>query len=333
MPPAFHQSSDSVPVEKHSGWRYSSFAASCSAINRSSKMKVGFIGLGRMGFALASNLLRNRVDLVVLDIQPEPVDKLVARGATRAPDASGLAAQVDVVFTMLPGPKQAREVILGPDGVLAGLAPGKVLVELSTIDTETVDDLHLAAKAKGIRFADAPVGRLAAHADRGESLFMLGASSNDYAELEPLLLKMGSTVLHCGEPGSGTRMKLINNLMVLCYCQLNSEALVLAKALGMDIQKTFDVLTGTTASNGQLKEKWPSKVLKGELSAGFDIALGFKDLTLACQAAQAVAVSLPVGNLVRNMFQLARHAGKDGQDTSSLTDYWAEANGVDHVRL
>lgn len=296
-------------------------------------MKVGFIGLGRMGFALASNLLRNSVDLVVLDIQPEPVNKLVAQGAIRATDACSLAAQVDVVFTMLPGPRQAREVILGSKGVLAGLAPGKVLVELSTIDTETVDDLHLAAKAKGIRFADAPVGRLAAHADRGESLFMLGANSHDYLELEPLLLTMGSTVLHCGEPGSGTRMKLINNLMVLCYCQMNSEALVLAKALGMDIRKTFDVLTGTTASNGQLKEKWPVKVLKGDLSPGFDIALGFKDLTLACQAAQAVAVSLPVGNLVRNMFQLARHAGKDGQDTSSLTDYWADANGVDHVRL
>ncbi len=296
-------------------------------------MKVGFVGLGRMGFALASNFLRNHIELVVFDIHPDPVEKLVAQGATPARDANSLAAQVDIVFTMLPGPKQAREVILGSTGLLAGLSPGKVLVELSTIDTETVDELYRAAEAKGIRFADAPVGRLAAHADRGESLFMLGARNDDYVALEPLLLKMGSTVLHCGDPGSGTRMKLVNNLMVLCYCQMNSEALVLAKALGMDIRKTFDVLTGTTASNGQLKEKWPAKVLKGDLTPGFDIALGFKDLTLACQAAQAASVSLPVGNLVRNMFQLARHAGKDGQDTSSLTDYWAEANGVDPVRL
>lgn len=296
-------------------------------------MKVGFIGLGRMGYALASNLLRSKVDLIVYDIQPGPVEELAAHGATRADDVKTLAAQADVVITMLPGPKQAREVTLGPEGVLAGLTSGKILIELSTIDTETVDELYRAAKEKSIRFADAPVGRLAAHADRGESLFMLGANSTDYVELEPLLLKMGSTVLHCGEPGSGTRMKLINNLMVLCYCQLNSEALVLAKALGMDVRRTFDVLTATTASNGQLKEKWPVKVLKGDLTPGFDIALGFKDLTLACQASQSVSVSLPVGNLVRSMFQLARHAGKDGQDTSSLTDYWAEANGVDRVRF
>lgn len=296
-------------------------------------MKVGFIGLGRMGFALASHLQRNGVDLTVHDIQAAPVDKLVALGASRAPSARALAEVADVVFTMLPGPKQAREVILGAGGVLAGLRKGAALIELSTIDTDTVDELCRAAREKGVRFADAPVGRLAAHADRGESLFMLGATQADRADLEPLLLKMGTTVLHCGEPGAGTRMKLINNLMVLCYCQLNSEALALATSLGLDTRKTFDVLTGTTASNGQLKEKWPAKVLKGDLTPGFDIALGFKDLTLACQAAQSAGISLPMGNLARSMFQLARHAGKDGQDTSSMTDFWAEANGLPPIRL
>ena len=296
-------------------------------------MKVGFIGLGRMGFALASHLQRNGMDLTVHDVQSAPVEKLVALGASRAINVQALAASVDVVFTMLPGPKQVREVILGAAGVLAALRQGSLLVELSTIDTDTVDELRRAARDKDVRFADAPVGRLAAHADRGESLFMLGATEADHAELEPLLLKMGTTVLHCGEPGSGTRMKLINNLMVLCYCQLNSEALVLGSALGLDTRKTFDVFTSTTASNGQLKEKWPVKVLKGDLTPGFDIALGFKDLTLACQAAQSAAVSLPMGNLARSMFQLACHAGKDGQDTSCMTDFWAESNGLDLLRL
>ncbi len=296
-------------------------------------MKLGFIGIGRMGFALASNLLRNKADLTVFDVQPGPVEKLSALGAKAASSVKALSASVDVVFTMLPGPRQVRDVVLGPAGVLENLGQGKALIELSTIDTDTVDELDRACQARGVRFADAPVGRLAAHADRGESLFMLGCRDADYPELEPTLLKMGSTVLHCGGPGAGTRMKLINNLMVLCYCQLNSEALVLAKSLGMDIRKTFDVLSGTTASNGQLKEKWPVKVLKGDLTPGFDIALGFKDLTLACQAAQSSGVSLPVGNLVRNLFQLARHAGKDGQDTSSMTDFWAQANGIDAIRF
>ncbi|WP_144630208.1 NAD(P)-dependent oxidoreductase [Bordetella genomosp. 13] len=291
-------------------------------------MKAGFIGLGRMGFALAANLLRNNVDVVVFDIQPDPVKTLVGQGAVAGANVEEVVKDADVVFTMLPGPQQSRDVVLGADGVLAHMREGKLFIELSTIDTDTVDAIGRAAQQKGIRFADAPVGRLATSADRGESLFMLGARDADFEECQSILLRMGSTVLHCGDPGSGTRMKLINNLMVLCYCQLNSEALVLASSLGMDIRKTFDVLTGTTASNGQLKEKWPIKVLKGDLAPGFDIALGFKDLTLACQAAQTSGVSLPVGNLVRGMFQLARNAGYDGKDTSSMTEFWANANGV-----
>lgn len=296
-------------------------------------MKVGFIGLGRMGFPLASHLVSNGVDATVFDVRTEQAEQLVTLGARAAIDIAQLAGTVDIVFTMLPGPKQVREVVLGVNGVLANMKPGAFLVELSTIDIDTVDDVARVAKEKGLRFADAPVGRLAAHADRGESLFMLGAADEDAVALEPVLLKMGSTVQRCGGPGAGTRMKLINNLVVLCYCQLNSEALVLAKSMGLDVGKTFDVLTGTTATNGQLKEKWPVKVLKGDLTPGFDIALGFKDLTLACQAAQSVGISLPVGNLVRSLFQLARHAGKDGQDTSSMTDFWSESNGLAPIRF
>lgn len=296
-------------------------------------MKVGFIGLGRMGFPLASHLVKNGLVVTAFDLNLTQIEKFKQLGGSSAEDIQTLAQNSDVVFTMLPGPKQSKDVILGENGVLANLAEGKYLIEMSTIDTDTVDLLYTHAKEKNIKFADAPVGRLAAHADEGKSLFMLGAEDADFSDLENLLHKMGTTVLHCGAPGAGTRMKLINNLMVLCYCQLNSEALVLAQGLGLDARKTFDVLTGTTASNGQLKEKWPVKVLNDDLTPGFDIALGFKDLTLACQAAQSAGISLPVGNLVRNMFQLARHAGKDGQDTSSMTDYWAEVNEVAKIRL
>lgn len=296
-------------------------------------MKIGFIGLGRMGFPLASHLVKNGLDVTAFDLNPAQIEKFIQLGGRNASNIQEIAADSDVVITMLPGPKQSIDVILGDNGVLAHLAEGKYLIELSTIDTDTVDLLYKHAKEKNVKFADAPVGRLAAHADLGQSLFMLGAEESDFAFLQDFLLNMGTTVLHCGEPGAGTRMKLINNLMVLCYCQLNSEALVLAQGLGLDAKKTFEVLTGTTASNGQLKEKWPQKVLKNDLTPGFDIALGFKDLTLACQAAQSSGISLPVGNLVRNMFQLARHAGKDGQDTSSMTDFWAEANNIEKIRL
>lgn len=129
-------------------------------------MKVGFIGLGRMGYALVPHLLHNQVELIVYCIQPAAVERLVTQGAVCATTVQELARCVDVVFTMLPGPKQARAVVLGDLGVLSGLRTGAFLVELSTIDTDTVDELGRAAREKGVRFADAPVGRLAVHADR-----------------------------------------------------------------------------------------------------------------------------------------------------------------------
>src|SRR3546814_20642784 len=105
---------------------------------------------------------------------------------------------------------------------------------------------------------------------------------------------------------------------------MNSEALVLAQALGLDLNNTFNVLTSTTASNGQLKQKWPNKVLKGDLSPGFDLALGYKDISLASNAGAPSQVALPVCDTTRNVLRLALASGKAGQDTSCIHDFWAE---------
>lgn len=296
-------------------------------------MRIGFIGLGRMGFPLARSLVRNKQDVTAFDIDPSVTQALKNEGAKAAQSIAEVCRASDIVFTMLPGPKQVRDVFYSDDGIAKNLAPESIYIDLSTVDTETVDELAREASKLGIVFGDAPVGRLAAHADRGESLFMLGIDQDIQSRVEPVLLKMGTTVLYCGKAGTGTRTKLVNNLMVLSLCQINSEALVLAKALGLDTNLIFEVLTGTTASNGQLKEKWPNKVLKGDLTPGFDLALGLKDLTLASKAAQQAGVSLPVGDVSRNMFQLALKAGHAGQDTSCMTDFWANANGIEPLRL
>jgi 4-hydroxybutyrate dehydrogenase/sulfolactaldehyde 3-reductase len=184
-----------------------------------------------------------------------------------------------------------------------------------------------------LAYADSPVGRLAAHADRGESLFMVGAHEDVYVRIRPLLDAMGTTIYHCGKPGTGTRTKLVNNFLVLSYCQLNSEALTLAAAQGLDLQKTLDVLLETTAVNGQLRDKWPVKVLRGDTTPGFDIALGLKDLTLACRAAEQAGVSVVLGEKARDIFQRAVDEGYAGQDTSVLTDFWSDFNSCKPIRL
>src|SRR5690606_39699175 len=132
------------------------------------------------------------------------------------------------------------------------------------VDISAVDKLEAEYAKPAISYGDATVDRVADHDERGESHYMLGIDESHRETVEPVLYLMGTTVHYCGQAGSGTRTKLVNNMMVLCYCQINSEALVLAKALGLDVRKTFDVITSTTANNGQLKEKWPNKVLGGD---------------------------------------------------------------------
>lgn len=296
-------------------------------------MRIGFIGLGRMGFSLARSLLRNQQSVTVFDLNKDPVEKLKAEGANVASEISSLCKNSDIVFTMLPGPQQIKKVALGENGIIHSLKPGAIYIDMSTIDVDTVDLLNQSFTQQGITFGDAPVGRLAMHADRGESLFMLGIDQQFLPIVEPILYKMGTTIHHCGNAGSGTRTKIINNMMVLCYCQINSEALVLAKGLGLDITKTFNVLVNTTANNGQLKEKWPNKVLAGDLTPGFDLALGYKDISLASSAGAVSNVALPVCDTAKNIFRMALASGKSGQDTSCLTDFWAETNGIEKIRL
>lgn len=296
-------------------------------------MKIGFIGLGRMGFSLASSLLKQQQKVLAFDLNSEAMAKLKEKGAFASADITAVAKEADIVFTMLPGPKEVLAVLTGADGVFNNLKQGSICLDLSTVDTQTVDQLSEVATKRGIIFGDAPVGRLAAHADRGESLFMLGIAPEYVKTVEPILLKMGTTVTYCGPAGCGTRTKLINNLMVLSYCQINSEALVLAKSLGLEVDLIYNVLTGTTASNGQLKEKWPNKVLKGDLSPGFDLTLGHKDLSLVCKAAELNNIKLPIGNIAKDIFEKAIAAGYSGKDTSSLTDYWSSINNISNIRF
>jgi len=211
--------------------------------------KIGFIGLGNMGRGMASNIRRKQFAMMVYDLNPIPVAALMELGAEQAADAAALGRASSIAITMLPGPK---EVSATAATLLENMAPGSLLIDMSTVDPETTDALAAAAAAKGVGFVDAPVGRLAAHADRGESLFMVGASDADFARAKPLLEAMGTTIHHCGPPGSGTRTKLVNNYLAIILCQLNAEALSLSQGFGLTLETTLEVLHGTTATNGQL---------------------------------------------------------------------------------
>jgi 4-hydroxybutyrate dehydrogenase/sulfolactaldehyde 3-reductase len=296
-------------------------------------VKIGFIGLGNMGRPMASNLCRKGFQVVVHDVAPAPVAELVRLGARQGEGAAAVAAASDVVLTMLPNSAVVHEVVGGADGVLAHARSGSVVIDMSTIDPRVTDALAAAAASKGIGFVDAPVGRLASHAERGESLFMVGAADDTFARVKPLLEAMGTSIHHCGGVGAGMRTKLVNNYLAIISCQLNAEALALSQRFGLSLEKTLEVLYGTTATNGQLKIAWPAKVLKGDLEPGFTIDLAHKDLTLIIEAGSAAAVPMPVAAVAREAFSTARSRGYGGRDFSSMVDVLCEIAGIEKPRL
>jgi 4-hydroxybutyrate dehydrogenase/sulfolactaldehyde 3-reductase len=294
---------------------------------------IGFIGLGNMGRPMAANLARKGASVVVYDISADRVAALTAAGARAARSVADVATASEIVFTMLPDSAAVEQVIDGRDGVLAHLRSGGVVVDMSTIDPRATDRLAAAARARGVAFVDAPVGRLASHAERGESLFMVGADDATFARVKPLLEAMGTTIHHCGPVGTGMRTKLVNNYLAIISCQLNAEAIALSQRFGLSLEKTLEVIHGTTATNGQLKIAWPAKVLKGDTEPGFTIDLAHKDLTLIVQAAEGEHVPVPIATVAREAFEHARRSGYGSKDFSAVVDVLCDQAHIDRPRL
>jgi len=165
--------------------------------------RIGFIGLGAMGLPMSSNLQRKGFAVTVFDIDSAKMDEVAALGAAKAASVAEASRGQDIVITVLSATPHVEAVVLGTDGVLANIDAGSLLMDLSTIDANGTDRVAAACKARGIPFVDAPIGRLALHAQRGESLFMVGAEDVVFARIEPLLNAMGTAIHRCGPEGMG----------------------------------------------------------------------------------------------------------------------------------
>ncbi len=202
--------------------------------------KIGFIGLGRMGLPMAANLVKGNYTVLGFDTDDHQLEQAGQRGCTLCSSVSTVVERADIVITMLPNSKSVKEVYLSSEsGVFQHSKKDMLVMDMSTVSPATTDMLATEAAAKQIEFLDAPVGRLASHADAGESLFMVGGSETGFKRVEPLLALMGSDIFHCGEAGAGTRTKLVNNFLAISYCQMNAEALSLMQTFGLNLEKTL----------------------------------------------------------------------------------------------
>ncbi|MDG2077629.1 MAG: NAD(P)-binding domain-containing protein [Arenicellales bacterium] len=295
--------------------------------------KTGFIGLGSMGEGMALNLARKQFSLVLYDTRSDQYRGFSEFGSVSVGSPSEVMRKAATVLTVLPGPKEVEEVILGADGLLDHAVAGDVIMDLSTVLPDTSDRLAAACAAKGVSFVDAPIGRLAQHAWEGTSMFMVGAHKKDFVKIKSQLEAMGTTIVHCGAPGTGTRTKLCNNFLAIGSCMLNAEFVALTQGFGLDLTTTLEVIHGTTATNGQLKINYASKVFQGDIEPGFQIDLAHKDLSLILNAAAEMQVPLPIGAVIRESVSAAKADGWGKKDFSGLADYWCERAHVDKARI
>ncbi|GAA1167017.1 2-hydroxy-3-oxopropionate reductase [Kitasatospora gansuensis] len=283
----------------------------------SASRKIAFIGLGIMGSPMAANLVKAGHTVTGFNLQQPAIDALVAAGGKGANSIADAVKDAEIVITMVPADPQVEQVILGEDGVLANVAEGTLVIDMSSITPQTSIKVEAAAKPKGIRTLDAPVSGGEAGAIEAVLSIMVGGDAADFAEAKPILDALGTTVIHVGPAGAGQTVKAANQLIVAVNIQVLAEAVVFLENAGVDLPAALDVLGGGLAGSTVLNRK-KANMIDRQFAPGFRIDLHHKDMGIVTDAARAVGAALPVGAVVAQLVASARANGDGSLDHSAL---------------
>jgi 2-hydroxy-3-oxopropionate reductase len=278
---------------------------------------IGFIGLGVMGAPMARNLIRAEHPVVVHSRSRGAVEALSRDGAEPAFSPREVAERASVVITMLPDSAAVEDVVLAPDGVLAGASAGDLLIDMSTIDPSVSVAVAEAASEQGVSVLDAPVSGGDVGAREGALSIMVGGAESDFERAQPILRALGRTIVHVGGHGAGQVVKACNQVVVAVTIGAVSEALVLGSKAGVDPERILDVLGGGLAAN-RVMEMRRRNFLEHDFTPGFRIDLHHKDLGIALAAGDAHGVPLGLTALVQQQFRALRARGRGGDDHSGL---------------
>jgi 2-hydroxy-3-oxopropionate reductase len=283
--------------------------------------KIGFIGLGIMGKPMAMNLIKAGYSLTVYDIRQEPVKEVVAAGAKEGKSSKDVAAQSEVVITMLPNSPDVKKAVLGKNGVLEGAKAGMILIDMSSIAPMVSKEVAVEARKKGVEMLDAPVSGGEPKAKDGTLSIMVGGKKEVFEQVEGILKVMGSSAVLVGDIGSGNITKLANQIIVALNIAAMSEAMVLATKAGVDPEKVFQAIRGGLAGSNVLNAKVPL-VLDGNFKPGFRIELHIKDLANALDTAHEIGVPVPLTSGVMEIMQALKVDGKAGNDHGGIIQFY-----------
>ena len=290
-------------------------------------MKIGFIGLGIMGKPMAKNLVKAGHDLVVYDINPDPVRELCEMGAQQGTSPAQVTGAVELVITMLPNSPHVQDVVLSENGILQGAKEGLIYVDMSSIAPGVSIELEKKLAKKGVKMLDAPVSGGEPKAIDGTIAIMVGGDESAFEAVKDILLIMGSSAVLVGAIGSGNTTKLANQIIVGINIAAMSEAMILAEKAGVDPRKVYEAIRGGLAGSTVLDAKVPL-VLDGNFKPGFRIELHIKDLMNAMDTAHDMDAPIPLTSQVLEMMTALRADGKEKDDHGGLIQYYEKIANV-----
>ena len=293
-----------------------------------SQLRIGYIGLGVMGGALARRLIRDHA-LTVFDLSPERCAAFAALGATVVGSPAEVGAASDIVLTCLPTSTQVREVIFGDnDGLIRGMKPGGIIVDQTSGATAQTRAMAAELAGTGIELIDGPVSGGAAGADAGTIAIMVGATPEQYSRVAPVLKVISPNVTHVGPLGAGHTLKAVNNMMSAANRLLAFEAVAIAAANGLDPKVVVDVINQSSGRNNATLNVFPNHFFSDNFEIGFTMALMEKDVALAAELGEAGGfghLSL-APTILRNYRMGMERFGRNG-DIHNMIRFYEEAAG------
>jgi len=265
-------------------------------------MKIGFIGLGNAGGKLAGSLLRNGYDLTVRDLNEEFVVDFVERGAKSANSPKEMAKHCDVIITCLPSPQACSQVMEADDGVLAGISSGKIWLEMSTTDEAEIRRIGALVEDTGALPVDCPVSGGCHRADTGNISIFAGCSRETFELALPILTTMGRRILHTGDLGSASILKVMTNYLATANLASIAEALTTMKLIGMDMNVTYEAIKASSG-NSFVHETESQVILNGSRDISFTMDLVSKDVGIFNELAKRKGLDLEIAPLIIDIFK------------------------------
>ncbi len=285
------------------------------------KETIGFIGLGIMGKSMAGHILRAGYPLVVYNRTKKKADELVARGAKWADSPAEVAAQSDIVLTIVGFPEDVEEVYLGKKGLFTRGKAGSVYIDLTTSSPTLAQKLAEIGMEKGIHVLDAPVSGGDIGAKNATLAIMVGGEKAAYEKVLPILQLLGKKITYMGPAGAGQHTKMANQIAIATNMIGVCESLVYAKKAGLDVQKVFDTISTGAAKSFSLSSYGP-RIIKGDYSPGFFIKHFIKDMRIALNEAEKMGIEFPGLALAKEMYEKLAKEGEENSGTQALIKYW-----------